>query len=53
MIYLSANFVRPLWAFQEKLDQLGHFYTNFTSIEDLKLRFSEQLKLLLQPGRLG
>ena len=45
--------MKSLWAFQEKLDQLGHFYTTFISIEDLKLRFSEQLKLLLQPGKLG
>lgn len=45
--------MKTLWAFQERLDQLGHFYTTFTSIEDLKLRFSEQLKLLLVPGKLG
>jgi hypothetical protein len=45
--------VKSLWAFQEKLESIGHFYTHFSSIEDLKLRFSDQLKLLLKPGKLG
>ncbi|MEN9865353.1 MAG: hypothetical protein RL748_943, partial [Pseudomonadota bacterium] len=35
------------------LKALGHFYTTFHNIDDLKLRFSEQLKHLLKPGKLG
>ncbi|MGA2133972.1 MAG: COR domain-containing protein, partial [Bryobacteraceae bacterium] len=35
-----------LWAFQKKLDQLGHFRTKYTSIEDLKLKFRDQLDKL-------
>ena len=45
--------LHSLWAFQDKLGNLGHFYTIFKNIDELKLRFSEQLKLLLKPGKLG
>lgn len=45
--------MQSLWAFQDKLKTLGHFYTTFSNIDDLKLRFSEQLKHLLKPGKLG
>ncbi len=45
--------LQSLWAFQDKLNKLGHFYTTFKNIDDLKLRFSEQLKHLLKPGKLG
>jgi hypothetical protein len=31
-----------LWAFQEKLDTLGHFRTNCTDIEHLKRQFRDQ-----------
>jgi len=41
-----------LWEFQEKLKQLGHFYTQYKSIEDLKLRFRDQLAKLHEEGRL-
>jgi hypothetical protein len=41
-----------LWSFQEKLKQLGHFYTPYKSIEDLKLRFKDQLEKLREDGRL-
>ena len=33
--------------FQNKLSELGHFYTRYNSIEDLKYKFSEQLIKLI------
>ena len=36
-----------LWAFQEKLRDLGHFYTAYDNIEHLKRQFSDQLDKLL------
>jgi len=36
-----------LWAFQDKLDKLGHFRTNYTNIEHLKLQFRDQLDKML------
>ncbi len=36
-----------LWAFQEKLCSLGHFYTMYNDIEHLKLQFRDQLDKLL------
>ena len=38
-----------MWAFQEKLEKLGHFYTGYDNIEDLKLQFRDQLDKLLLP----
>jgi hypothetical protein len=35
-----------LWAFQEKLSALGHFYTVYKNIEELKFKFSQQLDKL-------
>jgi hypothetical protein len=32
-----------LWAFQEKLNELGHFWTLYTSTEHLKREFRDQL----------
>ncbi len=37
-----------LWAFQEKLSELGHYQTNYNSIEDLKLKFRDQLDMILE-----
>lgn len=37
-----------LRAFQKKLDQLGHFYTRYTNIEDLKLQFRGQIDKILE-----
>jgi Leucine-rich repeat (LRR) protein len=39
--------LNSLWSFQEKLKALGHYPTEFTSIEDLKLQFRDQLDLLI------
>ncbi len=35
--------INTLLKFKEKLSQLGHFYTSYNSIEDLKYRFDQQL----------
>lgn len=39
-----------LWAFQEKLSSLGHFYTIYKNIDELKLKFGEQLDKLASGG---
>ena len=44
--------LNSLWDFQEKLKRLGHYYTQFSSIEDLKLQFRSQLDLLISEGKL-
>ena len=37
-----------LWAFQEKLDKLGHFRTGYDNIEHLKLQVRDQIDKLLE-----
>ncbi|MDS4029211.1 MAG: SUMF1/EgtB/PvdO family nonheme iron enzyme [Candidatus Contendobacter sp.] len=39
-----------LWAFQEKLDALGHFYTRYQNIDALKHHFNQQLDKLAASG---
>ncbi len=39
-----------LFAFQEKLDALGHFYTRYENIDALKLHFTQQLDKLAASG---
>jgi len=39
-----------LWAFQEKLDTLGHFYTRYKTSDALQLHFSSQLDKLVANG---
>ncbi len=39
-----------LWAFQEKLDSLGHFYTLYKNIDELKFKFNQQLEKLSANG---
>jgi hypothetical protein len=41
-----------MWNFQEKLKGLGHYHTEFTSIEHLKLQFREQLDLLISERKI-
>jgi Leucine-rich repeat (LRR) protein len=41
-----------LWNFQDKLSGLGHYHTHYTSIEDLKLQFQQQLGKLIEEGKL-
>jgi internalin A len=42
-----ASDLQCLWAFQEKLRQLGHFYTMYDNIEHLKRQFRDQLDRLM------
>ncbi len=42
--------LQSLWAFQEKLDALGHFYTRFETSDGLHLHFSRQLDKLAANG---
>ena len=39
-----------LWAFQEKLDELGHFYTRYKTIDELINKFNRQLDKLAANG---
>ena len=41
-----------LWEFQDKLKDLGHYHSEYTSIEDLQLQFRRQLDLLIVGGRI-
>jgi hypothetical protein len=44
-----ADDLRALWAFQNKLKALGHFYTGYDSVEHLKRQFRDQLDKMLGP----
>ena len=39
--------LNSLWAFQEKLNKLGHHYTRYNNIDDLKVQFSRQVDKIL------
>ena len=39
-----------LWSFQEKLSSLGHFYTVYKNVDDLKFKFNQQLDKLAANG---
>ena len=39
-----------LWAFQEKLKTMGHFYTVYKNIDELKYKFNQQLDKLAANG---
>jgi hypothetical protein len=39
-----------LWAFQEKLSALGHFYTIYKNVDELKFKFNQQLDKLASNG---
>lgn len=39
-----------LWAFQERLSTLGHFYTVYKTIDELKYKFNRQLDKLAANG---
>ncbi len=41
-----------LWAFHEKLKELGHSYTLYNDIERLKRQFSDQLRKLREEDAL-
>jgi hypothetical protein len=44
------NDLMSLWAFQEKLGELGHFYTLYKNIDELKFKFNQQLEKLAADG---
>jgi hypothetical protein len=44
--------LNSLWDFQKKLKDLGHYPTSYTSIEDLKLQFQQQLDTLIDEGKI-
>lgn len=46
----SKNDLMSLWTFQQKLSSLGHYYTVYRNIEDLKFQFSQQLDKLAAEG---
>jgi small GTP-binding protein len=46
------NNLISLWNFQDKLTNLGHYHTNYTSIEDLKLQFQQQLDKLIDENKI-
>jgi hypothetical protein len=45
---LSEEELKSRSAFKEKLSDLGHFYTRYRSIEDLKLQFRDQIDRLIE-----
>jgi small GTP-binding protein len=44
--------LNSLWDFQDKLTELGHYHTTYTSIADLKLQFGRQLNKLIDDKQL-
>ncbi len=44
--------VKSLWSFQDKLKELGHFYTEYENTEHLKRHFKDQLDKLQAANRL-
>ncbi|MGE0472497.1 MAG: hypothetical protein AB7P17_02550 [Nitrospirales bacterium] len=47
----EAN-LKSLWDFQGKLQNYGHFWTNYDDIEHLKRQFRDQLDKLLDQGKM-
>jgi hypothetical protein len=43
--------ITTLLAFKQKLSNLGHYHTEYTSIQDLLLQFREQLEQMIEQGR--
>jgi hypothetical protein len=46
----NKNDLMSLWAFQEKLSALGHFYTVYKNVDELKFKFNQQLDKLSSIG---
>jgi hypothetical protein len=44
--------ITTLLSFKKKLSALGHYHTQYTSSEDLKLKFQEQLEKLIEAGKI-
>ncbi|MBO3703697.1 MAG: NACHT domain-containing protein, partial [Candidatus Accumulibacter sp.] len=47
---VSQDDLMSLWAFQKKLDDLGHFRTPYRNIGELKFEFNQQLDKLVASG---
>ena len=47
MEQLKKDDINSLFAFKEKLEELGHFRTIYENIADLKLQFKNQLEKVL------
>jgi hypothetical protein len=46
-----AEQITTLLAFKKKLSDLSHNHTEYTSLEDLLLKFQEQLEQLIQQDK--
>lgn len=46
----SRDDLQSLWAFQDKIKELGHFVTVYKNIEELQLKFTQQLDKLVANG---
>jgi hypothetical protein len=40
--------LKSRWAFQEKVEKLGHFYSEYDNVADLKLQFRGQIEKILE-----
>jgi hypothetical protein len=47
---MNEKDMMSLFAFKAKLDSLGHFYTSYKNIDDLKYQFERQLDKLADSG---
>ena len=47
---LDREDLKSLWAFQDKLKGLGHFYTVYKNVDDLKFKFDQQLNKIVETG---
>jgi hypothetical protein len=47
---LDREHITSLWAFQDKLKKLGHFHTVYKNVDDLKLKFDQQVNNLMENG---
>jgi internalin A len=45
---LDREHLQSLWDFQDKLKGLGHFYTVYKNLDDLKFKFDQQLDKLVE-----
>jgi hypothetical protein len=49
-VSVNKKDLMSLWAFQEKLSALGHFYTVYKNVDELKFKFNQQLDKLASKG---
>jgi hypothetical protein len=46
----NRNDLQSMWAFQDKLKVLGHYYSVYKNIDELKFKFNQQLDKLVNNG---